>query len=660
MNATDLALQAWEARPHRAEPLADLARYYREKGMNRAAVLFAEQAMAIPYPSGDLLFVEDDAYRWKAREDYAIAAFYVPEHRERGAAVCDALALDRSVPEDVRRLAWDNLFHYARPLAEAAPSFKARRIGFTAPEGYRPCNPSVCLHRGELYANVRTVNYLIGDDGRYSYPAGTIHTRNFLCRLSDDLEVTSSLELREPPDFPLRNNTVLGFEDIRLWPRGDELWVSATCLQHTTDGWCEIVTAMIKEDGTLINWSAAQPPISGKRHEKNWMPIIGSDPPQFVYSLDPTRIIGWSGWFTATNESPWALAECGGSGQVIPFHEGYLALVHERVARAGLGQRQYQRRWVYFDRDMRVAKVSQRFQFAAGEGEFCCGLCWHPDRERLVVTYGVLDREAWIGTVLADDVFSMLEQRKTVAGPQTIMIPVSVPSVLTADLSPPLRYNQPLLTQSQVDAAVQERVKRGLPLHNDVVPWKNWDNWLATLACVDIGGGNRDHIVMDAGGDHNSAFLPGLHKLGYSRLWNLNTDITVPKSTGEGIHWLCADITSTGFGDKHFDFVACLSVIEHGVNWRRFIGEMARVIRPGGHLFVSYDYWETPINTGDRTAFGAPVWLPDADEVRALVTYATGRGFLLTGGELDLECRDRVVSWLGLDFTFMSLLFRRE
>ena len=47
------ALVAFNQRPQRAEPLYDLARFYRERGMNAASMVFAEQGLAMKRPDQD-------------------------------------------------------------------------------------------------------------------------------------------------------------------------------------------------------------------------------------------------------------------------------------------------------------------------------------------------------------------------------------------------------------------------------------------------------------------------------------------------------------------------------------------------------------------------------------------------------------------------------
>ena len=60
-------LKAFSMRPHRAEPLIAIARYYLERGDHHTAFVFAQRACQIPYPSEDILFVEKyfyDYIRW--------------------------------------------------------------------------------------------------------------------------------------------------------------------------------------------------------------------------------------------------------------------------------------------------------------------------------------------------------------------------------------------------------------------------------------------------------------------------------------------------------------------------------------------------------------------------------------------------------------------
>lgn len=75
--ALEAYLEAWQARPSRAEPLCEIARHHREAGEYRLGHLFARAASRIPYPEEDALFIAADVYEWRAADELAVCAFYI-------------------------------------------------------------------------------------------------------------------------------------------------------------------------------------------------------------------------------------------------------------------------------------------------------------------------------------------------------------------------------------------------------------------------------------------------------------------------------------------------------------------------------------------------------------------------------------------------------
>ncbi|HEY2408797.1 MAG TPA: glycosyltransferase [Polyangiaceae bacterium] len=72
-------LAAYTLRPTRAEPLYELARYYRTRGGHAMAALFAKAGVQTPRPS-DRLFVVDSVYTWRLLDELGVAAFGVGDY----------------------------------------------------------------------------------------------------------------------------------------------------------------------------------------------------------------------------------------------------------------------------------------------------------------------------------------------------------------------------------------------------------------------------------------------------------------------------------------------------------------------------------------------------------------------------------------------------
>lgn len=213
--------------------------------------------------------------------------------------------------------------------------------------------------------------------------------------------------------------------------------------------------------------------------------------------------------------------------------------------------------------------------------------------------------------------------------------------------------NSPLQTKKSVDESVRLLDTLGLPHHCDRP--KNWDNLIAlAYAAMHV---EVDGLILDAGAGDGSAFLPGLRRLGFRNLVGCNLDIR-GQAYVDGIAYEYGNIESLRFAANSLSFIGCFSVIEHGVDIGKFLAESARVLKPGGCLFISTDYWSMPVDTGNQMAFGAPVRVFDANDICHMINIAAPLDLRLTWGGLpDLSCNERVIEWLGMRYTFLNLLF---
>ena len=103
-------LEAYNARPVRAETLVALARWHRSRHEWPLALMFARTAAALPRPD-DQLFVEDAAYAWQAMDEVAIAAWHAGA-RDEGRVAAQRLVAEGRFPEAERARIVKNLTYY--------------------------------------------------------------------------------------------------------------------------------------------------------------------------------------------------------------------------------------------------------------------------------------------------------------------------------------------------------------------------------------------------------------------------------------------------------------------------------------------------------------------------------------------------------------------
>jgi len=407
------AQAAIRMRPHRAEPLHDLARYYLGKSRGDIAMEYAEAGLALTLPEPDTLGVEKEVYETGLKEVFTIAASYSedPLVKERGRRICNWLSLKRDVPESVRGLARYNSRWYVEPVKSLTPSIVFHSLTVPTPEGYTPGNVSIVRTSAGFVALVRAVNYDLLPNGYFDRRGDTSFRQRIIAlHLDEQLRVLGSVEVLSPKDMPLpKHLDSLGFEDPRPFTWRGDLWSVSSVRQLNDEGRAEMVLARVDRKSAdqyvFADWRvlASGMPV---RWEKNWMPqVVGADL-RFIYSTDPTRIISDSGVTLFSESAPIAADNFRGGSQAIPFDGGWLMLIHEWEL---IGERRnYFHRFLWLDANGRVARLSLRFFFIRIASEFATGLAWYSTGEHLVISFGIDDHEPTLAIVHANDVNATL------------------------------------------------------------------------------------------------------------------------------------------------------------------------------------------------------------------------------------------------------------
>jgi hypothetical protein len=303
-------------------------------------------------------------------------------------------------------------------LAEGG-AIKPLMISPADSEGLGLCNPSVFVENGEVWLNLRNVSYTLYHcenaqrfNSRYgplSYlnPEHDIHLRttNFLCKLSPSLDIENYWKIDMTFDKqPLWD--FIGLEDARLVRWEGHLYVIGVRRDTTTNGQGRMEFSEIGFAGnrvTEIGRYRIEPP-TDSYCEKNWVPILDK-PYHFVKWTNPTEIVKADlTTLKSTQVRPVdefkripGLPDLRGGSQIIPWHGRYIGLVHDcDLTKTRMGQKDatYRHRWVTYDSDLRLTKVSEQFSFMGGRVEFCCGLAEYEGD--LLLSFGFQDNCAFI------------------------------------------------------------------------------------------------------------------------------------------------------------------------------------------------------------------------------------------------------------------------
>jgi SAM-dependent methyltransferase len=171
-----------------------------------------------------------------------------------------------------------------------------------------------------------------------------------------------------------------------------------------------------------------------------------------------------------------------------------------------------------------------------------------------------------------------------------------------------------LISRAEVRESTAWLRSRGLMSHR--ITFKDWD--IASIL-RDMPDGN----LLDMGSSDSfllkNAVLSGLKgdKVGI--------DLQRPDVPVDGVRYVIGDLTKTGLSGGSFQSITCLSVIEHGIDFNAFAVEAARLLAPGGKLYVTFDYWSPRVAPRLRL-FGVPWNILDETEARRLISACEAAG----------------------------------
>lgn len=415
-------LEAFQTNPNRTEPLQKVASYYREKGQNDLAYIFAKHGVKIPVQQDRSLLDDVSLSHYQFDIDLSISAFYT-RFKEDGFAAADHLVLTKNVPWYFKDNTYRNMLFYTQNLKNARYyplSIDLPLIENSATEHYYPMNPSILKTKEGYQVILRSVNYT--QTGAKIFTTldvdGIFRTRNFLVSYDPAFNLQTQSEIveflpreRAPPCL------VDGMEDCRIISFEDSYWFTCNTRDTNPNGMPQITLCKLAEQRArkFIEVERLTPLLgpNPNRCEKNWLPFVKDGAIHVIYSYDPFIIykpdlVSGECKTVLSYTTNLDFSHFRGSAGPIEFDGGYLILVHETIHFHDY-TRAYLHRFIYLDKDLKIKKLSKPFTFRHQGIEFCCSMTLDHSGKDLILPIGIEDHEAYLCFVDIETVKSLLD-----------------------------------------------------------------------------------------------------------------------------------------------------------------------------------------------------------------------------------------------------------
>lgn len=372
------ALQAYEYRKTRAEPLYHLVNYYRVQKDYQTSYYYYKLGKLIPFPKNDILFIEPDVYNHLFDYEYTILHYYISNDRLSG--LFKTIDFLNTHPDTKQTdIVFGNMKYYMPRLLDYGECIDLDIADY---HDFVASSVSLIeLHTDRYLANVRFVNYTIDQQGNYvTQKNATIRTRNahivydhHFNRLTDICFMRDRLS-----DIPeVKNPRIIGLEDVRLFADGSKIGYTASTVQYSYSDAIRIVRGLYDPISKRFTQNRIVQPPNETACEKNW--ICYHDTVIYKwYPLTLGKIVNVNNSDTNSKlvithvvRTPEIFRYYRGSSNIYTYNDFLWTITHGVEYGS---PRKYFHQVVVMTKDFRIVNYSAPFYFNNYCIEYCLGL----------------------------------------------------------------------------------------------------------------------------------------------------------------------------------------------------------------------------------------------------------------------------------------------
>ena len=284
------------------------------------------------------------------------------------------------------------------------------------------CNPSIFNDGENVYLTLRNVNYMLYQNlnknfqtfyGELAYCTpdndNNLRTQNYLAKydlIDNDIISYNLIDTSKFDTNPVWN--FIGHEDVRL-VKWEDKWYVTGCrrdVKPNGESRMELCEIDINTGEELSRVRIKSSEDDETYCEKNWMPILDK-PFHYIRWTSPVteivKINPLNGDCTTVKTINQDISLINstrtlrGSSQIIPYKDGYIALVHEVdlwLSELERKEAQYYMKFIKFDKDFNIVSTSDDFKFLNFSIEFTNGLMYKDNY--FYIPFSVMDNISFI------------------------------------------------------------------------------------------------------------------------------------------------------------------------------------------------------------------------------------------------------------------------